>query len=89
MSIILENLTQILVKIRISSSLEEEILTAVKDEISLPEANNEESTFEESCISNEEHLFKLEIGEDEKGISSDHHENEICIEHMFQVSIRL
>ena len=89
MSISLENLTQILVKIRISSSLEEEILTTVKDEITLLEVNNEELTFEESCILDEEYLFKLKIENDEEGISGDHHPNESCIRHRFQVSIRL
>ena len=89
MSISLEKLTQILAKIRISSSLEEEILTAVKDEITPREANKEQSTFEESYISDEEHMFELEIEEDEEGISGDHHANESCIKHMFQVSVRL
>ena len=74
MSIILENLTQILAKIKISSSLEEDILTTIKDEITLPEANNEES-----CISDKEYMFELEIEKDEEGISSYHHENESCI----------
>ena len=89
MSISLEKLTQILAKIRISSSLEEEILTAVKDEITLPKVNNEQSTFEEFCILDEEHLFQLEIEEDGEGISGDHHANESCIKHRFQVSVRL
>ena len=47
MSIILENLTQILAKVGISSSHEEEILIAAKDVITPREANKEESTFEE------------------------------------------
>ena len=89
MSISLQNLTQILAKAGISSSQEEEILTPVKDEITLPEANNEESTLEEYCKSNKEHMFELEIEEDEEGISGDHHANERCIEQRFQVSIRL
>ena len=75
MRISLEKLTQILAKSEISSSQEEEILTAVKNEITPPEANKEESTVEESCIWDEEHLFELEIEEDEKGISGDHHVN--------------
>ena len=79
MSIILEQLTQILAKVRISSSHKEEILIAVKDVIT-PKANKKESTFEESCISDVEHLFELEIEEDEEGISSDHYANESCIE---------
>ena len=88
-SISLEQLTQILAKSEISSSQEEEILIAVKDVSTPPDTNKEESTFEESCISNEEHLFELEIEEDEEGISGDHHANKSCIEHRFQVSIRL
>ena len=64
-------------------------MTAVNDEITHSEVNKEESTFEESCISNEEHMFELEIEEDEEGISGDHHTNESCIEQWFQVSIRL
>ena len=61
MSIIIEQLTQILAKAGISSSQEEEILIATKDVITPPKANKEESTFEESHISNKEHLFELEI----------------------------
>ena len=64
-------------------------MIVVKDEITLPEANTEQSTFEESRISNEQHLFGLKIEEDEEEISGDHHANESCIEHRFQVSIRL
>ena len=89
MSISLEQLTQILAKAGISSSQEEEILIAVKDVITHLEANKEESTFEESCILDEEHMFELEIEEDEEDILSDHHANESCIEQWFQVSIRL
>ena len=94
MSIILEQLSQILTKFKISSSGEEEILIAAKDVITPPDTNNEEWTFEESCISDEEHLFKLEIERKEEGISGDqNHEeyqaNESCIEQWFQVSIRL
>ena len=57
-----EQLTHILEKARISSSQEEEILTAIKDKITPPTANNVESTFDEL-----EHLFELEIEEDEEG----------------------
>ena len=57
MSISLEQLTQILAKAEISSSQEDEILIATKDVITPPKANKEESTFEESCISEGEHLF--------------------------------
>ena len=75
MSISLEQLTQILAKARISSSQEEEILIAAKDVITPLEANKEES-----CIADEEHLFELEIEEDEEGILGDHHANGSCIE---------
>ena len=61
MSINLENPTHLLAKTGISSSLKGEILTASKDVITPPEANKEESAFEESCISDEKHLFELEI----------------------------
>ena len=88
MSISLEQLTQILAKTGISSSLEEEILIVAKDVITPSKENKEESTFEESCISDEEHLFKLEIKEDEEGISGDQ-ANKSCIEQWFQVSTRL
>ena len=64
-------------------------MIAAKDVITHLEENKEESTLEESCILDEEHLFELEIEEDEEGISGDHHANEIYIEQWFQVSIRL
>ena len=89
LSLILEQLTQILAKVGISSSQEDEILIAVKDVNTPPDTNKEESTFEESLTSDEEHLFKLEIEEDEEGISDDHYANESCIKQCFQVSIRL
>ena len=63
-------------------------MTSVKYEITPPKAKKEESTFEESCISDEEHMFELEIEEDEEGILGDQ-ENESCIEQWFQVSIKL
>ena len=47
MSINLEQLTQILAKVGISSSQEEWILIAVKDVITPPDTNKEELTFEE------------------------------------------
>jgi hypothetical protein len=55
MSISLEQLTQILAKVRISSSHKEEILTTVEGLITPPTTNNE-STYEEACIFNEEQL---------------------------------
>jgi hypothetical protein len=53
----LEQITQILAKVYISSSHKEEILTAVEGLITPPYANKE-STYEESCIFNEEQLGK-------------------------------
>ena len=43
MSVTLEKLTQILVKTRTASSLEEDMLIEAKDIITPPEANKEES----------------------------------------------
>jgi hypothetical protein len=51
----LEQLTQVLAKVEISSSLEEEILTVARSLITPPEAN-EESIYEEPCMFNEESL---------------------------------
>ena len=59
MNISLEQLTQILAKVRISSSHEEEILIVVKDVSTPPHTNKEESIFEEARISDEEHMFEL------------------------------
>ena len=89
MSVSLDQLTQILAKVRISYSHEEEILILVKDVITPPEANKEESTFEELCISEGEHLFELEIEEDEEEILGDYQAIESCIKQWFQVSTRL
>ena len=89
LSIILDQLTRILAKVGIFSSEEEEIFIAVKDVSTPPDTNKKESTIEESRISDEEHLFELEIEEDEEGISGDHQANGSCIKQRFQVSIRL
>ena len=88
-SIILEQLTHILAKVRISFSHEEEILIAAKDVITPPKVNKEESTLEESCISEGEHMFELGIEEDEERISGDHHAIKSYIEQWIQVSTRL
>ena len=64
-------------------------MTGVKDENTPPKAKKEESTFEESYISDEEHVFELDIEEDEEGILGDHHANESRIKQWFQVSVRL
>ena len=95
MSISLEQLIdQILIKSKISSSQEEEILIAAKDVITHLDTNKEELEFEESCRSDEEHMFELEIEREEEGILGDQHPEEYqsiksCIKQWFQVSIRL
>jgi hypothetical protein len=92
MNLSLEQLTQILAKVRISSSLEEEILTAAESLFTPPEAN-EESTYEESCIFNKEQLGEKEIEEDNEelqhDLSEEQHAYESLIEQWFQVSTRL
>ena len=57
MSISLEQLTQILEKTGISSSQEEEILTATESLITPPE-ENEETTYKEPCTFDDEQLCK-------------------------------
>jgi hypothetical protein len=70
MSLSLEQLTQVLVKVGISSSLEEEILTVAGSLITPPEVN-EESTYEESCIFNKEQLGEQEVEEDNEELHHD------------------
>ena len=93
MSISLYQLTQILEKTGISSSLEKEILIAPKS-LTTPPEPNEESKFEELCTSHEEKLCEQEIEEDEDEIlgaqnKEEHHAYGSCIEQWFQVSTRL
>ena len=73
-SLDLELLTEILAKAGISSSQEEEILTAIKNATTPPEAK-EELTPEEFYTSDKEQVGEKEIEEDEEGISGDHHSN--------------
>jgi hypothetical protein len=70
MSLILEQLTHILAKVGISSSHEEEILTAAMSLIT-PPAVNEESIFEGSSTFNEEQLCEQEIQEDNEELQHD------------------
>jgi hypothetical protein len=70
MSLSLEQLTQILEKVGISSSLEEEILTAAESLITPPEAN-EETTYKEPCTSDDEQLCEKEIEEDNEELRHD------------------
>ena len=93
MSISLENLTQILVEARISSSQEDEILIVAKRFTTPPEVK-EESTLEELCTSYEEQLCEKKIEKDEEGILGDqnheeYHANKCYIEQCFQVSTRI
>ena len=54
-----------------------------------PPQEKEESTIEELCTSYEEQLCEKKIEKDEEGISGDHYANETCIEHRFQLSVKL
>ena len=91
----LDQLSQLVAEARISisPSQEKEILIAAKRFTTPPEVK-EELTFEESCISDEEHLFELDIEREEEGISGDQHPEEYpangsCIEQWIQVSTSL
>jgi hypothetical protein len=92
MSISLEQLTQILAKVRISSSLEEEILTTAESLITPPEANDE-TTYKEPCTSDDEQLCEQEIEEDNKelrhDLRSENYAYESIIERWFQAGTRL
>lgn len=98
MSFSLELLTQILTKVGISSSLEEEILTRIKGSTT-PQEINEDSTFEESCVFDGEQSFEQEIEEEEQQIEEEEElqhdlSERNCtyqsfIEQWFQVSTRL
>ena len=93
MSISLDQLSQLLAETWISSSQEKEILIVAKRFTTPPEVK-EESTFEESCILDEEHLFELDIEREEEGILNDQHSEEYpasgsCIEQWIQVSTSL
>lgn len=70
MSISLEQLTQILARVRIPSSCEEETLTTTNNLTTYREENNE-LIFEKSCTSDEEHLFEHEIEEDKEKLQHD------------------
>ena len=63
MSFSLELLTQILEEVGISSSLEEEILTRIKDSNTPPETI-EDPTSKDSYASDDEKLIEKEIEED-------------------------
>ena len=93
MSISLDQLSQLLAEVGISSSQEKEILIEAKRFIT-PLEVKEESTFEELCTSYEEQLCEKEIENDEKWISGDqsceeYHANKCCIEGWIEVSTSL
>jgi hypothetical protein len=92
MSVSLEQLTQILAKVGISSSHKEEILTAAEGLIT-PPTTNDESTYEEACIFNDEQLCEQEIEEDNEelrhDLRSENYAYESIIERWFQAGTRL
>jgi hypothetical protein len=92
MSVSLEQLTQILAKVGISSSHKEEILTAVEGLIT-PPTTNDESTYEALCTSDDEQLYKQEIKEDNEelrhDLRSENYAYESIIERWFQAGTRL
>ena len=92
MSVSLELLTQILEDVGISSSLEGEILTRIKDS-NTPLKTIEDPTSEESYASNNGQLIEKEIEEDEEELHHDLSEEqrtyESLIEWWFQASTRL
>jgi hypothetical protein len=92
MSVSLEQLTQILAKVGISSSHKEEILTAVEGLIT-PPTTNDESTYKELCTSDDEQLCEQEIEEDNEelrhDLRSENYAYESIIERWFQAGTRL
>ena len=92
MSISLEQLTQILAKVGIPSSWEEEILTTNESLITPLEANKE-TTYKEPCTSDDEQLCEQEIDEDNEelrhDLRSENYAYESIIERWFQQDTRL
>lgn len=98
MSVCLELLTQIFSEVGVSSSLEKEILTRIEGSTTPQETND--STFEESYISDGEQSFEQEIEEEEQEIGEEEQElqhdlserkcaYQSLIKQWFQVSTRL
>ena len=79
MSVSLEKLAHILAKIGVSSSMEEEILTAAES-LNAPSETNEESASEDSCIFEDEQSFEQEIEEDDKELQHDLSEGKCAYE---------
>ena len=92
MSLSLEQLTQILAKVEISSSNEQEILTAAESLITPPETDDE-SIYEESYTFDGEQSCKKEIEEDHEELQhdlrSENYAYESPIERWFQASMML
>ena len=92
MSLILEQLTQILAKVAISSSLEKEILTAAESLIT-PPATNKESTYEESYTFDDRQSCEKEVqgnnNELQHDLRSENYAYESPIERWFQANTRL
>ena len=87
MSVSLEQHDYILVKTWISSSREEDILTA-SQRLNTPPETNEESRSEDSYVSDDKQTSKQEIKEDEEelqqDLSEENHAYESYIEQWFQ-----
>ena len=87
MSVSLEQLTQILAKVGISSSHKEEILTAVESLIP-PPTTNDETTYKELYTSDDEQSCEQEIEEDNEelwhDLRSENYVYESIIERWFQ-----
>ena len=87
----MEQLTQILAKVGISSSHEEEILKAAESLIT--PTMNKKSTYEESCTSEDEQSCEQEIKEDHKELQhdlrSENYAYKSLIKRWFQASMRL
>jgi len=92
MSVSLEQLTQILAKVGISSFHKEEILTAVEGLIP-PPTTNDETTYKELYTSDDEQSCKQEIEEDNEELQhdlrSENYSYESIIELSFQACTRL
>lgn len=99
MSFSFELITQILAEVEISSSLEKDILTRIESSTT-PHEINEDSTSEESYVSDGEQSFEQEIEEEEHKIGEEEQElqhdlserncaYQSFIEQWFQVSTRL
>ena len=69
MSLILEQLTQILAKVGISSH--EEKILKVAESLITPTTTNKESTYKESCTFDDKKSWKQEIKEDHEELQHD------------------